>query len=808
MRHLINTLIFSFRLAIKAPMNTILCISVLAGGIALATSMFRLYEMVFATNVPYKNAERMTQIERVNDQQNRRFDWPFESYKALKSSQTFFEDMFAFVPEGVTLKNGDAGSLSTSVYIDSGFEKTLGIQLMLGRSFVAEDSRPDSTRVTVISYALWKRMFNSAPDVLGKTLVVDGVPRTIVGVMPESIDGPFPMSNVELWLPLNLDTLTQETGWVNFVYVLGVVRADISHDIALEQAITITKQIAQAYPGENEHIESARLSYVNDSHTDDTGLIMLTSLFVCTMLILLMACGIASGLVTARYSSRAQELAIRSALGATRLQIIGQMFIEFTVISTCSVVLGYLLSRWFDLAILNSFYDQFGIPAFMRNTDNTLMTIFIIAVLCLVTLASTIMPALRASKTDLSSVLRESTRTGSSLRVTKLSNVLITWQVATACIVLCGGAIMGYLLYDTQNGKDTYDSTQYHVARIAFNAHDHNDRFAKCREVVRLLEELRRNPQIEKVCMTTELFGGNQWGNNTQVWIDGKDYPSDNDAPQSLNRIVSPGYFDALDIPILSGRDFRNEDTENPTDVIVTEDFARKYYGSTDVLGKRFRRVKDGPYLSIVGVVPEVFNPKRNPQLQSGFFIPYASEPWDDVFLFIKGRGTAEEIHKSVTDTLNSIDNKICVAAFGTLDAARGNYGGSNFLKFMFTLFVTFSIGALIMAASGLYGVISFSTNMRRTEMGIRLALGANPSGLVFLMAKRGLFFVALGLVVGAIGTLVLRHFMQSRITAMPESPWAYLFAVSILLTVATTSVLIPSFLGSRIEPSKALRED
>jgi len=679
----------------------------------------------------------------------------------------------------------------------------------MGRTFIDDDAKPDSERVVIIGEKLWKRMFNSAPDVLGKILIVDGIPRTIVGVMPAIFDGPWPVSNIDLWIPLNPDTIFQDTGWVTFVMLNGTLRKDISAKVATEESSTLVRQIAESLPNENEDIIGTKLEFLNSSNTDGSDLIMFRSLLICALLILLMACGIASGLMTARYSARTQELAIRSALGASRFQIVSQMIAEFVVISICAMILGFLLAHWFEVSVLTTFYDRFGIPTFMRDTNNIVMALYIVAILIVVTFASTLMPALRASKTDLNSVLRESTRTGSSLRVTRLSNLLITWQVATACVVLCGGAIEGYALYDLHITKETIDPSEYQVARIAFNAHDHGDRPAKCHEVIQLLQRLKDNPQIEKAGLTSELFGYSRvWAFNSSVLVDGKDYASDNDVPGAFYRIVAPGYFAAINVPVIAGRDFDEKDDEKNNNVIVTETFARKFFGGVDVLGKRFKTEKKGGFQTIVGIVPDIYDTKGQQMHNSGYFISYASQPWDDIFIFIKGHGTMEQLRRVVTDTIEGVDSKICIASFDTLDNTRDQYGPATYLTFMFLLFIALSVGSLVMAAAGLYGVISFSSNMRKTEMGIRLALGASPSGLVNLMARKGFLYVAIGFAVGAGGTLILRYYFMKQNSTMPESPQAYAIAVTILLIVSIISILIPAILVAVSEPAHALRDD
>ncbi|HNX05496.1 MAG TPA: FtsX-like permease family protein, partial [Opitutales bacterium] len=571
---------------------------------------------------------------------------------------------------------------------------------------------------------------------------------------------------------------------------------------------SIVKEIVQAYPAENENVESSRLRYLNDAHTNEDGEKILSAVFICGFLILFMSCGIVSGLLTARYSTRTQEIAIRSALGGSRMQIVGQMIVEFLTISIPAVILGFLLSHWFDVAVLFSFYDRFQIPDFMRHPDATNLIVFVVLVLCFVSLVSTLMPALRASRANLNNILHESTRTGSSLRVTRMSNFLITWQVATACIVMSGGAIVGYFIYNYHNFSRTFNPADFAVARIAFNAHDHGDQKARNNEALLLVQKMAEDPGIEKACLSNEFFYGNQVnGGERHIWLEGKDYATDLDAPIAYNRIVSPGYMDALNIPIIAGRDFTSEDTADRPVTIVTEGFAREFFGSTDVLGLRFKIGKDTPFMTIVGIVPEIFNPDNDPALHSGFFRPYGLEPWDDIFIFVKMRGSFDDARHVVTNVIEATDARICLSQFQTFTETRGQNGPETFLEFLLVLFITFAICALVMTAGGLYGIISFSTNMRRTEMGIRLALGAKPSGLVLLMTRRGLAFVVIGLVLGIAGSVFLRNIMMSAFAGGGEAVWTYLLCALILIVISGVSIFIPAYGAANCDPSRALRD-
>lgn len=802
-----NSLRFALRMAMKSPFNTALCICVLAGGIALATSSYKFYEMVFATRVPYKDSDRMVMMNRLSSRDNQD-GWPLQTFRAFVERQHVFEKVLPLAQDSLAIKGETADMQVQGSYILPETLDVIGVHPVIGRGFTDEDALPDAPRTCLISYELWQLLFSGSPDVLGKTLTFDGTMRIVVGVMPEGFSGPFPFVVAGAWMPLNLDTLNAETGWVSTVSALCLVRPGLSREETLRQANDAACDVFRAFYHENENQIGVRLRYINDGHADESVTGLLYAIFICTFLILLMSCGIVSGLLTARYSTRTQEMAVRTALGASRVQVVGQMILEFLVISIPALLFGLLLSRMFDALFLEGHYERFHIPEFMRQHDSVKMVLFIVGVLGIVTLVSSVMPAIRASSTNINSILRESTRTASSLRVTKLSNLLVLWQVATACVVLSGGAMIGSYLRSYNQYISTFDPDEYIAFRLAFNTKDHPDRAAKSKEVVHLLESVRQLPSVEKACITNELFGGNQWSAmQTVVQIEGREYASEADAPYAFRRLVAPGYLDALNIPLLVGRDFTTEDDQTNPAAIVSEGFARQHFGGMDVLGKRFRINHDGRFLRIVGVVPEVFNPAGDSNAWYGFFIPYAVEPWDDVYLLVKGRGSFEDVCRSVMGTISAVDGKICVLQEVPYSEARNAVGPYTFLSFLMTLFSSFSICALVMTIGGLYGIISFVTNMKRVDTGIRMALGAQPMGIVYRMTRRGLLFVLAGLIVGALGAVFLSRSMSGLFGGSGEGVLMYCGAAALLLAVSSASIFIPAYLSARRDPSSNLRD-
>jgi putative ABC transport system permease protein len=808
MKHILSTISFSLRQISKAPAHTLLCIFVLAAGIAIVLSMMRLCQIIFFCTVPYHDSDRFYTVERLMKNGDHTTSWPVATFRQFQKDQTAFDNLVVVFGDSTGILNNGVTKAYVVAYVSNDFAQTIGVEPLLGRSFVDSDARADSEKVVIIGEEVWREIFGEDKNAIGKPLTVDGTVRTVVGVMPASFDGPLPMTTVKIWLPLNLDTLEKETGWGNIVSFLGRLREGENKEQARIKSDSLLSNIMAALPDENRDVAGAYLGSVNGPKTNSSGEIIFKFLFICSLLVLLMACAIASGLMTARYSARTQEIAIRTALGASRRHIVGQMLAEFSVIAVLATVLGLLLYNLFSTVVLDPYLVRFGVPPFMRNLDQSWMiTVSVPFLILAVTLASALVPALRASRVELSSVLRESTRTGSSLRITRMSNLIIVWQIATACVVLGGGAMMSYLLYAFRHQEDRYNPSEYACINFSFSPAAHPDAAERSRMAMKIVHHIESEPDFCNVALTNELFSNNARG-DTKVWIEGRETAGDNDVPIVCKRIVTPGYFEAIHLPILLGRDFTEKDDTSFPVAIITDAFAKKYYGTSDALGKRFRTSENGGFLTIVGIVPDNFNNTYYHENATGFYIPYASEAWMDILLIAKTRGAPAARIDSLVQSLGTIDSSLIIAYSSTLDDVQDRYRGGTFISFLFTLFGICSIAALVMAAAGLFGIISLSVNMRRLEIGIRMAVGESPAGAVLRIVRRGAICAAIGLLVGLPGILLLRHALKSGSRVIPESLPVYFSALALLLSIIALALLIPAISAAYKNPFQALREN
>lgn len=795
---------FAFRIMGKTPLATALSVVVLAVSIALVSVMFNMIESVVLSDLPYERGDKLMRITRENPE-NEFADsgFPFNSFHLLEEQQKVFDGIIGIFNDTVNLQTGMRHGQELGAYVSHDFCDTLGVHPIMGRTFTADDARAESPPVVLISHAAWQDYFGADPDVIGKSFMTDGLWRTIIGVMPERFD--FPYVN-ELWLPLNTDTLAASTGWATAVMVLGRVAEGVSIPTAKAQLQEAFDSIRKSLPVENEGYTIAEFEPFKDSIVDSPTRMIFYAMAICAVLVLFMGCAIVSNLITVRSVKRSSELAIRSALGASRKQIVMQMMFESAITSAISLVLGWLLMEWYMNAVLHDLFVQLNAPAWMwSDSYGVAHLVFVIGVLILVTTVSTLIPALRASRTSLNDLLKDSSRTGSSLKMSVLGRVLIIFQIAAACAVVTGAAIVAYFLHDVNSQQTDYDPDQFLYASIGLDSHTHGEASSRVALMRNLKRALESNQEVAGVTYSSQFFG---FGGVNALRDPQVDYPSPDAYPKFYKWVVAPGYFEVMGIPMLAGREFNDfDDTEHPRVVVITDVLARQLFGEEDPLGKQLIYGDDvtNP-LTVVGVCGDVFQSDRDRDKRTGFMISAYQEVWMDLGLNIKMTEDPRSFESKLIQTVGSIDSRATVTGVSTLRERLESFQLG--LRFFFVLFVTFGIGALVMAAVGLYGVVSFSVSQRIREIGIRLALGASPGQMVMHVFRQGLGNMAIGVLLGALAAYALRYLLAVVLNPLYESAWVYLGVLLGIVAVSCLAILVPAVRGGTTDPADALRID
>lgn len=804
MKQYLNHFTFALRVMGKTPMISVLSILVLAVSIALSTVMFNVTDGVLMSKLPFRDSERLMAVERVNPVNSyANPSIPFASFHKLIEQQRMFDGLIGTFGDSVNLQHGLKVGQVDGVYISPQVFDLLGIQPILGRALTEDDARAEAPPVMVISYKVWNDFFAASTGIIGKSVMADGISRTIIGVAPEDFDYPFVN---QLWLPLNTDTLVESTGWGSTVYVTGMLSKGVTREAALTHLNEIFTRIKSELPVENEGYESLRILPFKELFINNQLRAMFIAMGICAALVLFMGCAIVSNLVTVRSVKRSNELAIRSALGAARHQIVLQMLFESLITAVMALTIGWMLMHWFTTSVMGYYYSQFRVPAwFFGDGYNLRHYVFVIVVLFVVTIVSTLIPALRASRTNINDLLKESTRTGTSLKITLLGRALIIFQIAAACAVITGGGIVGYFLHKVMLDESEFNPDQYLYASVGMDNNTHRDTHTRINLLKSLKRSMEAHPEVLSFTYSTQFYTGSLISalRNPEV-----QYASADAYPQFQRWVVAPGFLDAMNYQLLAGRDFsESDDADHPYVVILTDIVARELFGNENPLGKQvIYSGEEERTATVIGVVGDIFRAHLERNQRSGFLMCAYQEVWMDFGLHIQTTGNPRNVESALVSALAAIDP---VATINEVATIRERYDRNLVgLRFIFVLFLTFSVGALLMAGAGLYGVVSFSVSQQIKDIGIRLALGASPAHIVLRVFRHGLLNVGIGIVIGILIAFLLRYLLAFVLSPLQESMAVYAAILLSILLLSSIAILIPAIQGGTTDPADALRVD
>jgi putative ABC transport system permease protein len=827
------------RVLLKEKSFCFLAVTVLALGICGVATMFSVVNGVMLRGFSFPTADRLMGVQIIDLTQKNANVNGFGSqifaldYEDIRTQQQSF-DLLAGYINGSTVNITIDGNPKryTGAYVTSDFLRILGVGPIIGRDFTAADNRPGAEKVAIISHELWQRDFGASREVVGKSVRINGKPATIVGVMAPGFS--FPV-NEQLWLPLYSEFPPRPrndlAGPANQIAVLGLIKQGGSADQANAEFNAIAKRLATAFPDTNKKFDHALVEPLIKTFTPVAirGL-LLTMLAFCVGL-LLIACVNVMNMQFARATLRAKELAIRSALGATRIRLIRQMLTESLLVAVigagCGVGLAFQATDYLQAATHN---QANPIPSYITFTIDAPVLAFVVAATMLAALASGFVPAWLASRTDAIEALKESGRGNTSRAIGLITRSLVVLQILVTSILLIGSLLQLQSIVRQQRIDYGYNTDALLTARMGLMDGDYPTPEARKLFFDRLVRELRADPGFESAALTNRFrmtFSG-----FTAVEIEGQKYQTDNDRPNANFEQVTDGYFATLGARILEGRDFALDDTDAKQPVaIVNAPFAKKHFGNSSVLGRRFRTVGNngqlfGSWRTIVGVVSNLRMqaPFNIPNVDdTGFYVPYfasvfgpaqpgpISQQFATVIVRPRGQVPAGSVAPALQREVNKVDPNLPLYFVGTPRDNQDTFLAQN--RIIATLFSIFGGVAVVMASIGLYGVMSFSVNQRTQEFGIRMALGADHNRILQMVLRQGAIQLLLGLALGlglalSIGTAFAAGISNALFQISPRDPLTY-SAVALLLTVVSLiATLVPARRATRVDPMIALRAE
>jgi predicted permease len=804
---LIETLLqdvrYGLRVLRKNPGFTAVAVITLALGIGANTAMFSVVNGVLLRPLPYPEPERIMQIALLSRGQGEWANFSALQFEYWKSHSDPFQSLTAMTDVGFNLVGGSRPERVRALRVSTGYFQVFGVQPTLGREFSADEDRPGGANVAILSHGLWVRDFASDPSVLGRTVVLDSAPFTIVGVMPSGFESTPP---VDLWTTIGQVASTIGSG--SNYDVIGRLKAGVSRRQANAYFATLAKPFLQEFdPEEAEKISSqvsAAVFPYNYMITSDLHMPLLI-LFGAVGFVLLIACVNVANLQLARAATRSREISIRVALGAGRLRMFWQLLTENILLSLLGAVGGLLVAYWGLHSLLA--LTPTDLPHAQNvNLDRWALG-FTVLVAVLAGVVFGVAPALSASRPDLHESLKESGGRAISPR-NRLRSVLVITEVALSLVLLVGSGLLIKTfrnLLRTNPGFDPHNllclsiwttGTQYRSGGDLNNFYE---------------DALRRIDAIPGVKSSAVVAAGLplQRGGNDYVRVVGQ---KDSEGFSADYREITRGYFDTLGVRLLQGRFFTPADSPGAAKVIIINAaFAREHLRGLNPLEQHLKSGKD--ILEIVGVVSDVKSHLDEPA-PSTFFVPMAQASYEGDQLFQAWFPTTVLVRTSlnplglshaVEEALRQSNPDMPIGETRSMDEVLSD--SIAYQRFLMTLMSVFAGLALVLAAIGIYGVMSYSVNERTHEMGIRMAVGANRREVLWLVVSRGLGLTLAGVGIGMAASFGLTRLLGNLLFGVKPADLTTLIAVTLLLTaVALLASYIPARRASKVDPMVALR--
>jgi predicted permease len=798
---------YGARMLLKNPAFTAIAVLALALGIGANTAIFSVVNTLLLRPLPYKNPSQLVVIWENATHLGFPKNTPSPAnFLDWQKQNTLFEGMGAFAERTFNLTGIGEPERLDGRRVSANLFDLLGVKAIIGRTFVAEEDKP-GTKVAILNESLWKRRFGSDPGVIGRALTLNGESYTVVGVLPSSVRLPsFGNWRDQVWVPLAFPADEAASRGSHFLEVIGRMKAGLSLPQARAEMETIAARLAQQYPEHNVRIGSV----VNPLHEEVVGNMKpaLLILLGAVAFVLLIACANVANLLLARAAVRHKEIALRLALGADRARLTKQLLVESVMLSMLGGVVGLALA-YAGLRILTRF-----IPPDVANADTIVIDgkvlLFTLLIALVTGLVFGLAPASQASHFNLNDTLKEGGRdSGAGPRGKRLRSVLVIAEVAVSFILLIGAGLLINSFMHLRNLDPGFHADHLLTLNIDLSETKYPDnpkRVAFFDEVVRRVQAL---PGVRSVAVAGNLpFTYN--GDSMPIGVEGIPDPPPDQHPDVVYRAVGPGYFSTMGIPLARGRDFNDQDSldANPV-VVVSEKTAKHYWPDSDPIGKRIKNgstTADAPWRTVIGVVKDV---RQNdfiaePKMQMYFTYRQLRSLMPNA-LIVRTAVDPLSLGASVRNAIWAVDKDQTVANIDSMEHIVA--GAVARQRFSMLLLAIFAGIALVLAAVGIYGVMSYSVAQQTREIGIRMALGAQRGDVLKMTVKQGLRLVGLGLVIGLVAAFILTRVMASLLFGISATdPLTFISISLVLLSVAILASYIPALRATRVDPMIALR--
>jgi len=787
------------------PGVSLLATVALALGIGSTTTMYSITRGILR-DLPVDRPEQLMHVATTDRNAGDEYlRIPAADIVALREQQRSFEAIAAFDVESIHLGDADHRAERLSVgRVTANLFAVLRVAALLGRTLTSDDERPGAPHVAILGYDLWQNRYAGDHSVVGRTIRVNGVPTTVVGVMAKGFG--FPLQE-QLWTPLALDALRAAPAARDgpAYNVIGRLRTSATRETAGADIASIGRRLAIADPKAHEGRTLAVRPFY-DAMVSRKGRVIFRAMLIVVSFVLVIACANVANLLLARAIARRREIAVRMALGASPSSLVRQLLVESLAIAIPGGILGLAIARA-GVAVFNGTLS-FDLAYWMRVDVDMGVLAFATALVVLAAVAAGLAPARQAARVDVADVLKDQTRGSSSFRLGRATRVLVTAEVALSCalLVVTGLMVKGVLSITSRYVGVAPD----HVAtgRIELRPDAYPDAAARARLFDALESRVSSEPGVTSVALASHLPGNS--AASGPVEIEGARYDNRNLIPQSRVVAISPEFFQTFGVSLLQGRPFSRVDREGgPFVAIVNRAFAARFF-SGDAVGRRVRVKENGDWATIVGVVPVVGILGGNGDRNSGtdaVYVPLAQSDWANVAVAARTTADATALVATLRDIVSQLDPDVPLYQEGRLDTVLAH--ASTGEKVFGGLFTFFGLAALLLSVVGLVGVLGFSVSQRTRELGIRVALGSRPASIVWLVLRDGVLQLFVGLALGlGVAALAAPQFGEALFEQRPHDPSVYAVVALVLIIAGALAAIVPARRALGVSPMAALRSE
>ncbi|MEO8361870.1 MAG: ABC transporter permease, partial [Vicinamibacteria bacterium] len=797
METLWQDIVHSIRRLRGAPVFALVAIATLALGIGANSAIFSIVNAVVFKPLPFPEPERLMAVGVAHGQKNFiQYVSPMNFLDIQAASQTF-QAMAAFTTGGATLTDQGAAATLRWAGVSSSFFDTIGIRPSQGRGFLPDENEPAKSLVAVLGYDLWKNRFGGDPAIIGKKIRIESQLHEVVGIAPPGLSFP---EGIEVWTPLRHDErfLTKSRGaW--YLTVVGRLKGGVSEESACQEIATIVARLAAEYADANEGL-SGRLMPLHELIVGDSrsGLMFLLG---AVGLVLLIACVNVANLMLGRLAAREAEFAVRQAMGASRVRVFRQLMTESLVLAAVGGASGLMLASA-SLRTLIALRPA-DVPRLDQAVIDLPVLLFAIGTTLITAVLFGAMPALRAWRPE-AMALREGGRGLSSARSGRVRNLLVVGQMALAMMLLAGAGLLARSFTQLQSVKPGFDTSRALTFSLSLPAAAYTTEESRAAFFDRLIPRLEALPGAGPAAATLGL-PLNRTRFNISFEI--RDNPPLTPAqqPSMEMRPVTSGYFKAMGIPIVRGRGFEMSDAlTSPQVVVITDAAAKKYFPNENPVGRYItmgygrQKGKPAPGGEIVGVVADVKDRGLAFDAWPEIYLPYAQLPIGSVDVLLRTQGDPMALAKSVEAAVHEIDRELPLGRVRSFDALLA--ASISQPRFYALLLGFFAVVAVSLAALGIFGVMSYSVVQRSREIGVRLALGANPGTVRMMVLRQAMALALAGVFGGVLGALAFSQTISSLLFQLSPTDPSTLLGVAVLLSVvAFVASYLPAHQATRV---------